>query len=68
MRAGWLNSRAAAAVEIFLVLLITAGHRVFHVIPVDETCRFSPGGRRAAGAVADGSGWLIGAALPEAVR
>ena len=37
MRAGWLNSRAAAAVEIFLVLLITAGHRVFHVIPIDET-------------------------------
>ena len=44
MRAGWrqavalrLNSRTAAAVEILLVLLITLGHRVFHVIPVDET-------------------------------
>lgn len=32
-----LNTRPAAAVEILLVLLITAGHRVFRIIPVDET-------------------------------
>jgi membrane protease YdiL (CAAX protease family) len=32
-----LNDKPAAAIEILLVLLITAGHRVFHVIPVDET-------------------------------
>jgi hypothetical protein len=32
-----LDSRAAAAIEIVLVLLITAGHRVFRIIPVDET-------------------------------
>lgn len=32
-----LNTKPAAAIEILLVLLITAGHRVFHIIPVDET-------------------------------
>jgi membrane protease YdiL (CAAX protease family) len=32
-----LSGKPAAAIEILLVLLITAGHRVFHVIPVDET-------------------------------
>jgi membrane protease YdiL (CAAX protease family) len=32
-----LNTKPAAAIELLLVLLITAGHRVFHVIPVDET-------------------------------
>lgn len=37
MKLEWLNTRTAATVEILLVLLITAGHRVFHVIPVDET-------------------------------
>lgn len=37
MNVEWLKTRTAAAVEILLVLLITAGHRVFHVIPVDET-------------------------------
>ena len=37
MSVEWLNTRTAAAVEILLVLLITAGHRVFHVIPIDET-------------------------------
>jgi CAAX protease family protein len=31
------NGKPAAAIEILLVLLITAGHRVFHIIPVDET-------------------------------
>lgn len=29
--------RPAAAVEILLVLLITAGHRIFRIIPIDET-------------------------------
>lgn len=37
MNVEWLNGRTAAAVEILVVLLITAGHRVFHVIPFDET-------------------------------
>jgi membrane protease YdiL (CAAX protease family) len=32
-----LNSKPAAAVEILLILLITVGHRVFRIIPVDET-------------------------------
>jgi len=32
-----LNTRAAAAVEILLVLAITVGHRVLRIIPVDET-------------------------------
>jgi hypothetical protein len=32
-----LDTRPAAAIEILLVLLITAGHRVFRIIPVDET-------------------------------
>lgn len=32
-----LNTRAAAAIEILLVLAITVGHRVFRIIPVDET-------------------------------
>lgn len=32
-----LNTRAAAAIEILLVLAITIGHRVLRVIPVDET-------------------------------
>jgi membrane protease YdiL (CAAX protease family) len=32
-----LNTKWAAVVEIVLVLLITAGHRVFHIIPIDET-------------------------------
>ena len=32
-----LNTRAAAAFEIALVLAITVGHRVLGVIPVDET-------------------------------
>jgi uncharacterized protein len=32
-----LNTRAAAAVEILLVLGITVGHRVLRIIPVDET-------------------------------
>jgi uncharacterized protein len=32
-----LNTKPAAAIELLLVLLITAGHRVFHIIPVDET-------------------------------
>lgn len=41
MKLEWLNTRTAAAVEILLVLLITAGHRVFHVIPVDEGRRDS---------------------------
>jgi membrane protease YdiL (CAAX protease family) len=31
------NTKPAAAVEILLVLLITAGHRIFRIIPVDET-------------------------------
>ena len=42
--AGWrdragaaLRSRWAAAVEILAIVAITVGHRVFHVIPVDET-------------------------------
>ena len=32
-----LNTKPVAAIEILLVLMITAGHRVFHIIPVDET-------------------------------
>lgn len=32
-----LNTRRAVAVEILLILAITIGHRVLHVIPVDET-------------------------------
>jgi membrane protease YdiL (CAAX protease family) len=32
-----LGGKPWAAVEILLVLLITAGHRVFRIIPVDET-------------------------------
>lgn len=32
-----LNTRVAAALEIVVVLLITVGHRVVHIIPVDET-------------------------------
>ena len=32
-----LNTKAAAAAEIVLVLAITVGHRVLRVIPVDET-------------------------------
>jgi membrane protease YdiL (CAAX protease family) len=32
-----LTTRAAAAGEILLVLALTLGHRVFHIIPVDET-------------------------------
>jgi membrane protease YdiL (CAAX protease family) len=31
------DTRTAAALEILLVLLITVGHRVFRIIPVDET-------------------------------
>ena len=31
-----LNTRAAAAVEILLVLAITVAHRVLRIIPVDE--------------------------------
>ncbi len=44
MSLGWreavserLNTRAAAVVEILFVLALTVGHRVLHVIPVDET-------------------------------
>jgi len=44
MTAGWrdragaaLRSRWAAAVELLAVVAITVGHRVFHLIPVDET-------------------------------
>jgi hypothetical protein len=32
-----LRSRRAAALELLAVVAITVGHRVFHVIPVDET-------------------------------
>ena len=32
-----LNTRAAAAIEIGLVLALTIGHRVLRIIPVDET-------------------------------
>ena len=32
-----LNTRVAAGIEILLVVLITIGHRVFRIIPVDET-------------------------------
>jgi membrane protease YdiL (CAAX protease family) len=32
-----LNTRTAVVVEVLLVLAITVGHRVLHVIPVDET-------------------------------
>ncbi len=32
-----LNTRAAAAIEIVLVLALTIGHRVLRIIPVDET-------------------------------
>lgn len=32
-----LETRVAAAIEILLVLLLTAGYRVFRIIPVDET-------------------------------
>jgi hypothetical protein len=35
--AAWLAGKPAAGCEILVVLLITAGHRVFHIIPVDET-------------------------------
>jgi hypothetical protein len=35
--AALLESRVAAAIEIVLVLLITVGHRVLRIIPVDET-------------------------------
>ena len=31
------NSKAAAALEMLLVLGITVGHRVLRIIPVDET-------------------------------
>lgn len=31
------DTKAAAAIEILLVLLITVGHRVFRIIPIDET-------------------------------
>lgn len=37
MSASRFNTKPVAAIEILLVLLITAGHRVFRVIPVDET-------------------------------
>src|SRR5437773_2403242 len=32
-----MNTKVAAAIEILLVLLITIGHRVLRIIPVDET-------------------------------
>lgn len=32
-----LNTKPAAAFEILIVLLITLGHRVFRIIPIDET-------------------------------
>jgi membrane protease YdiL (CAAX protease family) len=35
--ASLLHSRIAAAIEITLVLLLTIGHRVLRIIPVDET-------------------------------
>jgi len=44
MRPGWrgragaaLQSRWAAAVELVAIVAITVGHRVLHVVPVDET-------------------------------
>lgn len=32
-----LNTKPAAALEILIVLMITLGHRVFKIIPIDET-------------------------------